>query len=1078
MVYYSNTKEVIPCIMVLNIVYNTMFRGSRMLKFKRNIAYILVIIMLFGRLTVFADSGNIDIGNGTVEEDVKQDSIDSESDVVEEDIEDDEVPEDEIKAEDDSVQDEDLELIELEESILIEENSLSHGLVTLERVYLDSQNGDNGNDGSSPEMAVRTFNRAVELIGLDREGTIVLTSGITIQSDENWNENGLTKTIVLDDEYQFNNDNGVIDINDSRLTMNNIVLDGTNASVVVAEGEFYNSGKIIKVEGSDKISSGLILNNTKIQNFSTNPYADIYNYNDFAHIIYVNNANLEMNYSVIENNFGRVNSAISALESIVSINNSTINNNGFRAYGDDESFSEEAIIQLNNSRISMIDATVENNRGKNGVINLWNPHFDSQSETQVSNISKSTISANEGYGNAGVFANGNVEVNLNDTDIIGNRINWEVRNSYGGNSAAGLSITNSAKVIMDGGSISRNENVIDGYGEMYYFHKYVGGVFIGNKESYNQLENDNKPATFILNSGSVSENRGSHTGGILLSDSNLRQSVRTLATDVNPIQGVAQSVETRNIMTAPTLAKFVMNDGILADNIGTGYDYKFTANNTEYKIPSTGGGMYIDRAIVKLYGGEITGNRAEGEYGGYEDLTEEEGFPKSLLFPRGNGIYLANTGMTIDLDTGVIEQQFGGNGLYLSGSPKINRNNDVFLENHIMGGLSNEILYSIIQIEDEYKCSSKENQIQLTVPINWQIIDTRMDSKYYEVSRPIIEPEENVEKMGTLLVDYSAAGGAEAAKRAQDNKCFAASEHMSAENGYDPAEYPEYGNGFNIFQSKFDGKESFLTFGSGVLESPVDPEPIEPIEPVDPVEPGKPINPIWPLWPDEEKPQLNLESHEAYMIGYPEGVFLPNGNITRAEAVTIFFRMLTEESRNAFWSTTNQFNDVKNGDWYNNALSTMANANIIEADVNGDYRPDEDITRADFAILLSKFFQVSETTSHKLSDIEGHYAESEIAKVAAKGWIIGYPDGSFRPNESITRAETAKLVNRILERTPHREKLKENMIKFSDVLKDEWYYIEVCEATNSHEYARVNKSLLEEWTKLLPIRDWTAIEKE
>ena len=248
-----------------------------------------------------------------------------------------------------------------------------------------------------------------------------------------------------------------------------------------------------------------------------------------------------------------------------------------------------------------------------------------------------------------------------------------------------------------------------------------------------------------------------------------------------------------------------------------------------------------------------------------------------------------------------------------------------------------------------------------------------------------------------------------------------------------------------------------------------------------PTEPEKPIIPIWPLWPDPDpvKPmlELNKEDHYAYMIGYPNKNFMPSGNITRAEAVTIFFRMLTDDSRNRFWITTNEFNDVKSTDWYNNALSTMANANVIEADANGNYRPDEAMTRADFAILLTKFFDEPGTSSHSLTDISGHYAEAAIAKVAQKGWIEGYPDGTFKPDAHISRAETAKLVNRILERTPHIDGLLEYMIEFPDVVKSEWYYAEVQEATNSHEYERESKTF-ENWTRLLPVRDWAALEKE
>ncbi len=237
-------------------------------------------------------------------------------------------------------------------------------------------------------------------------------------------------------------------------------------------------------------------------------------------------------------------------------------------------------------------------------------------------------------------------------------------------------------------------------------------------------------------------------------------------------------------------------------------------------------------------------------------------------------------------------------------------------------------------------------------------------------------------------------------------------------------------------------------------------------------EPSEPVAP-------DPVPELNKKDHYAYMVGESDKNFRPNDNITRAEAITIFFRMLTENSRNQYWSTVNNFNDVKETAWYNNAVSTMANAKVIEADANGNFRPNEAMTRGEFAVLLSKFFNETGTKTHNFTDIKGHAAEEEIAKVAAKGWIEGYADKTFRPDEKITRAETVKLVNRILERTPDAKNLLPNMIEFKDNQDvDKWYYVEIQEAANSHEYTRKDVKSTETWTKLLPVRDWVALEKE
>lgn len=249
----------------------------------------------------------------------------------------------------------------------------------------------------------------------------------------------------------------------------------------------------------------------------------------------------------------------------------------------------------------------------------------------------------------------------------------------------------------------------------------------------------------------------------------------------------------------------------------------------------------------------------------------------------------------------------------------------------------------------------------------------------------------------------------------------------------------------------------------------------KPVTPVDPVEPDKPIDPWFPFYPSE--PQLNKSDHNSYMIGYEDGLFKPNSNITRAEVSTIFFRMLTDSSRSKYWSTTNAFDDVKSTDWYNNAISTLVNAGVI-TEKSGNYRPNENMTRAELAVMMTKFFNVEGTLRHKFDDIAGHWAENEIAKVAEKGWIEGYGDGTFRPDRALTRAEAVKLINALLDRVARKDKLLSNMKTWPDVNVDDWFYAEVQEATNSHEYERANAKSVETWLKILSARDWAALEKE
>ena len=224
---------------------------------------------------------------------------------------------------------------------------------------------------------------------------------------------------------------------------------------------------------------------------------------------------------------------------------------------------------------------------------------------------------------------------------------------------------------------------------------------------------------------------------------------------------------------------------------------------------------------------------------------------------------------------------------------------------------------------------------------------------------------------------------------------------------------------------------------------------------------------------------LNKEDHYAYMIGYPNGTVKPEGKITRAEVSTIFFRMMTDDSRNSNWSSVNNYNDVGTEAWYNNAISTLSNGKAIIGYPDGSFRPDAKITRGEFATMASRFLSgTSLLTNNKFTDVKGNWAEESINKLASLGLISGYTDGSFKPDQEITRAEAATLMNAVLERTPDKDHLLSNMKTWTDNSnRNAWYYAQIQEATNSHTYTRPSKTSTETWKELLPVRDWAALEK-
>ena len=230
--------------------------------------------------------------------------------------------------------------------------------------------------------------------------------------------------------------------------------------------------------------------------------------------------------------------------------------------------------------------------------------------------------------------------------------------------------------------------------------------------------------------------------------------------------------------------------------------------------------------------------------------------------------------------------------------------------------------------------------------------------------------------------------------------------------------------------------------------------------------------------PDDVPTGLNGDDHYAYIVGYPDSTVRPQNGITRAEVATIFFRLLTDETRNANSTKTNSYSDVAAGAWYNHAVSTLSAMGIVKGDSQGKFNPNAPITRAEFAAIAARFDDKANTTAVDFSDIASHWAKNEISAAANNGWINGYTDGTFRPNNKITRAEAMTLVNRVLKRLPETaEDLHNDMIKWSDNSDTSaWYYLAVQEATNSHYYdLKANKH--EKWSKLRETRDWTELEK-
>lgn len=229
--------------------------------------------------------------------------------------------------------------------------------------------------------------------------------------------------------------------------------------------------------------------------------------------------------------------------------------------------------------------------------------------------------------------------------------------------------------------------------------------------------------------------------------------------------------------------------------------------------------------------------------------------------------------------------------------------------------------------------------------------------------------------------------------------------------------------------------------------------------------------------PDDDALGLNNTDHFAYIVGYGNGEVQPQNSITRAEVAAIFFRLLEDGIRNENFTHQNDFSDVAADAWYCSSVSTLSRMGIIAGYPDGTFRPNAPITRAEFAAIATRFDNNGDKTPVSFTDIIGHWAEGEITVAANHGWVSGYGDNTFRPQNQITRAETMSLVNRVLKRLPETSAdLLPDMITWTDNADtSSWYYLPVQEATNSHYYEFKENSKHEKWTELRETRDWSKL---
>ncbi|NLY21135.1 MAG: hypothetical protein GXZ08_07640 [Tissierellia bacterium] len=741
-----------------------------------------------------------------------------------------------------------------------------------------------------------------------------------------------------------------------------------------------------------------------------------------------------------------------------------------------------AVFITNNGTFLMEGGVIANCMGKNGGA----VRIDNREAHQVDYINggvfqmsgKSKLTSNEAYQGGAVYLNGSNSKFIMDGGLIEKSIIVDDETSldidYGG---AAVAVFDGAEFVMNNGSINGNKNLNDGGSG--------GAVLVGGQDiSALPIEEYHSSGKFIMNGGTISDNKASFGGGVYIGN-------------------IGEGYQPGDIVDG----EFTMNGGIIENNIAVG-------SKLPGKLIPSGGGVYLESGTAKIFGDSIirgniaekSGNSVEkygdGVYVGDSKFYIDE----SIDINSDNDVFLASNNpgkpyyinvrtpydgickfankMHITTNENAIGTKIVHYPSSAGGDESANnamiRNHYIISKYHTDGDDfipeidTNEV--SIIQSETYKDYLVYGNKVRVNLEIEKLVVGTgipSVDTLYNFTITKDGEPvsgkysidggiEQDVPSNGKIRIKSG-----EVAKLTElELGCYSVVEEKPTDLNYVKT-YIE------VEDRRIDDLKVDLVLSVDedirvkyTNEFKKDDDPVNP-------------NPWW-LIDGGDDGILNKKDHFAYMIGYPEGVVIPEGDITRAEVATIFFRMMTDEAREKYWSNNNNYSDVDYDAWYNNAISTLSNAGAIKGYEDGSFKPNDFITRGEFAAMASRFLSETGTlTKNNFTDVKGNWAEESIEKLVSLGMIKGYEDGSFKPEQRITRAETATLVNAVLERTPHKDNLLKDMKRWTDNMdEDKWYYAQIQEATNSHIYERVNVKSFENWTRLLPVRDWAALERE
>ena len=922
-----------------------------------------------------------------------------------------------------------------------DEESAAFAVSAVTGIYLDQTHGNDANDGLTKDTAVRTLEKANELANANGTRDIFLASVYQVTGTENWDLGG--KTL-----HRYKIGGYMIELADASasLTLSNVVIDGAEYSVDATHAAETDS--IIKAAngGTIVLKSGAILENNKAAQFGSGILAingvkitmedgavirnnTNRNYELGGGILLGNGSILTMNGGEISGNTANGGGGVAIIGSTMVMNGGKISNNstykttGQGSYGAGVYVADYANASGGDILFKPKPASFEMNGGKitgnkaldygGGILT-----FPQQGEKITININKNgEISENQvtkGSGGAIAAFFGVTELNVNGGTLTKNSAK-----NYGG----GVFLYQATNATISKGMISENK-AYKGGGVCLYYNSAA-------KQTGGSIENN-----VAVEGGGVYGGTYTMTGGVIKDNNNSLTDEERLWRDGDGVY----------VGTA-----FNLGD---AAEISTNNDVYLEKGAREAKE-----GRYIN--VISSYTGASTAKPIQIHS---EDVTVE-GAEIGTQLVR----YTAVAGGE------AAAAQADANGIFV---PSWKMQKGLVIGQSKAAGKTDWMTY-VPSIRIQYQWVSTDNPSDVTPPADDYIrTGTAYTAKAQEATH------QGYSFKGWFTDDACTLSYTDGTVLSTDTILYGKWEKIATppssggggshvtkyyilhyeSNGGTKYEDEKYKKNTVVILDKIPKRVGY-TFTGWYADK----------ELTDKITSVKMTSDktVYAGWKATDVPEtLNSDNHFAYIVGYEDGLVRPNADITRAEVAAIFFRLLKDDVRDDNLTANSVFTDVAFGKWYNKSISTMAKIGIVKGRTANAFAPNAPITRAEFAAICSRFDRSNVEIKSDFNDISGHWAEKEIRRAASLGWIKGYADGSFKPDQNITRAEAASMINRMLHRLPETaDDLLDGMIQWPDNQPSDWYYINMQEATNSHDFKQKGE-INEYWTKLTENPNW------